>query len=88
MTTEQQLLETLRQLPETLRQEVLDFAQILAERRRPTPSTTPSQPITQPSALGERLQTIRDQIVESGMPLLTHEEVEQEVLARRGGYQE
>ena len=88
MTTEQQLLETLRQLPETLRQEVLDFAQFLAERRRPKPTTPPSQPVTQPSALGDRLQAIRDQIVESGMPLLTREEVEQEVLDRRGGYQE
>jgi len=86
MTTEQLLLETLRQLPETLRQEVLDFAQFLAERRTAQP--IPTQPAAQTSTLGERLQTIRDQIVESGMPLLTHEEVEQEIRDRRGGYQE
>ncbi len=88
MTTEQQLLETWRQLPQTKQQAVLDFAQFLAERHRPMPSTPPSQPVTQPSTLGDRLQTIRDQIVESGMPLLTREEVEQEVLDRCGGHQE
>ncbi len=40
------------------------------------------------SQLGKKLQGIRDQIVASGMPLLTPEEVEREVLERRGGYQE
>jgi hypothetical protein len=85
MTTEQQLLETWRQLPQTKQQEVLDFAQFLAERRRPMPSNSPSQPVTQPSALGDRLQIIRDQIVESGMPLLTHEDIEREMCDRRGG---
>ncbi len=84
MTTEQQLLKTLRQLPETLRQEVLDFAQFLAERRMAQPSST--QPTAQTSTLGDRLQAISDQIVASGMPLLTHEEVKQEICDRRGGY--
>jgi hypothetical protein len=69
-----------------MQQEVLDFAQFLAERRNPEPAQ--SQYLTQPSSLGDRLQAIRDQIVESGMPLLTREEVEQEVRDRRGGYQE
>ena len=32
MTTEQLLIETWRRLPETMRQEVLHFAQFLAER--------------------------------------------------------
>jgi len=88
MTTEQQLLETWRKLPQTMQQEVLDFAQFLAERRCQMPSTPPSQPVTLPSALGDQLQTIRDQIVESGVPLLTREEIEQEMCDRRGGYQE
>lgn len=86
MTTEQQLLETWRQLPQTLQQEVLDFAQFLAERRMAQP--IPTQPAAQTSTLGDRLQAIRDQIVESGMPLLTHEDIEQEIRDRRGGYQE
>jgi hypothetical protein len=86
MNTEQQLLKTWRQLPQPMQQEVLDFAQFLVERR--SSQSAEPQTIVQPSALGERLQAIRDQIVESGMPLLTPEEVEQEVLDRRGGYQE
>lgn len=40
------------------------------------------------SQLSKKLKGIRDQIVASGMPLLTPEEVEKEVLERRGGYQE
>jgi len=86
MTPEDQLLETWRQLPQPLRQEVLDFAQFLAERQSPKP--TQPHPPAQSSAVGDRLQAIRDQIVESGMPLLTREQVEQEVRDRRGGYQE
>ncbi len=55
-----------------------------------------SQPAldSESSSLGEKLQSIRDslgrlchRIVASGMPLLTAEEVEQEVLERRGGCQ-
>ena len=86
MNTENQLLEIWRQLPQTKQQEVLDFAQFLVERRTAQPSST--QPTAQTSTLGDRLQAIRDQIVESGMRLLTREEVEQEVLDRREGYQE
>lgn len=83
MTTEQLLLETWRQLPETMQQEVLDFAQFLKERRNPNPALPDNA-----SQLGDKLQAIRNRIVESGLPLLTYEEIEQEVLARRGGYQE
>lgn len=86
MNTEQQLLETWRQLPQPMQQEVLDFAEFLVERR--SAQSAEPQPVVQPSALGERLQAIRDQIVESRMPLLTPEEIEQEILERRGGYQE
>ena len=68
MTTEQQLLETWRQLPENRQQEVLDFAQFLAERR--SPSSAPSQVSPGSSKLGDQLQSIRNRIVESGMPLL------------------
>ena len=86
MNTEQQLLKTWRQLPQPMQQEVLDFAQFLVERR--STKTAEPQPDVQLSSLGERLQAIRDQIIESGIPLLTREEIEQEVLDRRGGYQE
>ena len=86
MNTENQLLGIWRQLPQPKQQEVLDFAQFLVERRTARPSST--QPTAQPLPLGERLQAIRDQIVESGMPLLTHEDIEREMCDRRGGYQE
>ena len=86
MTTEQQLLETWRQLPKNRQQEVLDFAQFLAERRSPSSALTQVSPGS--SKLGDQLQSIRNRIVESGMPLLSREEIEQEVLDRRGGYQE
>jgi hypothetical protein len=84
MTTEQQLLETWRKLPQTKQQAVLDFAQFLVERRTAQPSSI--KPTVQIPTLGERLQSIRDQIVESGMPLLTREEVDQEICDRRVGY--
>jgi hypothetical protein len=86
MNTEQQLLKTWRQLPQPMQQEVLDFAEFLVERR--SSRSAKPQPTVQPSVLGERLHAIRDQIVEAGMPLMTREEIEQEVLDRRGGYQE
>ncbi|NEP18396.1 MAG: DUF2281 domain-containing protein [Leptolyngbya sp. SIO4C1] len=85
MTTEQLLLETWRRLPETMRQEVLHFAQFLAERS--SLLTSPQKPSPPPN-LGDRLQAIRDRIVESDIPLLSRDEIEQEVLDRRGGYQE
>jgi hypothetical protein len=40
------------------------------------------------STLGEKLAQIRQKIVDSGVNLLTEDEVEQEKAARRGGYQE
>lgn len=84
MTTEQLLIETWRQLPAHRQQEVIDFVQFLAEHRRH--ETSPSEsPLP---TLGEKLQTIRNRLVDSGTPLLTEDQVEQEVLARRGGYQE
>jgi hypothetical protein len=83
MTAEQRLLETWRQLPEYRQQEVIDFAQSLAERHQSEPSPTESQPSV--SELGEKIQSVRDRIIASGIPLLTPEEVEKEVLERRGG---
>jgi hypothetical protein len=83
MTAEQRLIETWRQLPEHRQQEVIDFAQSLAERRQSESSPTESPPAV--SELGKKIQSIRDRIVASGIPLLTPEEVEKEVLERRGG---
>lgn len=86
MTTEQLLIETWRQLPEHKQQEVVDFAEFLASRRHS--ESEPTESSTDASQLGNKLKSIRDQIVASDMPLLTPEQVRQEVLERRGGYQE
>jgi hypothetical protein len=97
MTAEQLLIEAWRKLPEHRQQEVLDFTQFLAQySRSESGSSSMSESVSESiqsesplesSALGQKLQSIRDRIVASGMPLLTAEEVEQEVLERRGGYQ-
>lgn len=86
MADEKLLIEAWRQLPEHRQQAVIDFAQFLAQRHHSEYS--PPDVCPESATLGEKLQSIRDRIVASGMPLLTPEEVEQEVLERRGGYQE
>ena len=89
MTAEQQLIEAWRKLPEAKQQEVIDFFQLLEKRcdskENRESNSAPSQ--LGVSQLGEKLQGIRDRIVASGTPLLTPEEIEQEVLERRGEYQ-
>jgi len=94
MTAEQLLIEAWRRLPAHRQQEVLDFTQFLAQYSRDrSGAAAVGEPVSEPelqsesSALGNKLQNIRDLIVASGMPLLTPEEVEQEVLERRGGHQ-
>ncbi len=94
MTTEQLLIEAWRRLPKHRQQEVLDFTQFLAQYSRDESGSAfvsesvskASQPAldSESSLLGDKLQSIRDRIVASGMPLLTAEEVKQEVLERRG----
>lgn len=44
-------------------------------------------PYTPKTALGEKLLAIRERIVASGVLLLSWEEIEREVAARRGGYE-
>ena len=80
MTTEQLIIQTWRRLPKDKQQEVVDFIQSIAGNQQSVVRPSKS------SNLGERLQSIRDQIVASSMPLLTPEEVEKEVLDRRGGH--
>lgn len=80
MTTEQLLIETWRQLPDHKQQEVVDFVEFLVSRRRS--ETEPTEPSTEVSQLGYKLRSIREQIVASGMPLLTPEQVRQEVSER------
>ena len=76
MNTEQQLIEKWRNLPSAQKQQVLQFVESLSQSNPP-----------QTTALGERLRYLRAKIVANGEPLLNQEEIEQEVLNRRGGLQ-
>ena len=76
MNTEQQLIEKWRSLPSDKQQQVLQFVESLNEQKQ-----------SKQSELGQRLRQIRAKIVSSGEPLLNREEIEQEVINRRGGLQ-
>jgi hypothetical protein len=73
MTSEELLLEKWRTLSSDKQQEVLTFVDRL---------TNP--PPTSDSPLGQKLRAIRARIVESGIPLLSDTELEQEIAERRG----
>lgn len=93
MTTEELLVEKWRSLPLDKQQEVVDFVEFLktrpsaVQRSSNMGSTAADQEIQAVSELGKKLRQIREEIVASGAPLLTDEEIEQEVAERRGGYQ-
>jgi hypothetical protein len=74
MSAEQDLLTKWRSLPPNRQEEVLDFVEFLHVKNS-----------VDKSSLGERLRQIRAEIVASGEPLLTRDEVEQEIGSRRGG---
>ncbi len=71
MTTEELLIAKWRTLSPPRQQEVLAFVERL------------SRPNTD-SPLGQTLRAIRAKIVESGIPLLSDIELEQEIAERRG----
>ena len=74
MNTEQQLLKKWRELPQERQQQVLRFVESLDEQQQ-----------SNKTELGQRLRSLRANIVASGEPLLTQEEIEREVISRRGG---
>lgn len=86
MTAEQLLLEKWRSLPPDKQQEVFDFVEFLQSRQVSVSKNSVEK--EHKSKLGARLQQIREKIVASGTPLLTDEEIDREVVERRGGYQE
>jgi len=77
MTTEQLLLNKWQKLEPDKQEQVLAFIDSISE--------TKEQPKT--SILGQKLRAIRQEIIDSGIALLTAEEVEKEKAQRRGGYQ-
>lgn len=81
MSNEAVLLECWRELPPEAQECVLKFAQSLKLQTEST-EFVPQTP------LGKKLWGIRQQALTKGMQLLTEEELEQELVDRRGGYGE
>ncbi len=75
MTTEQ-LLDKWQALDSDEREKVLAFIDTLHRQKQPRKST---------SNLGKNLREIRQEIIDSGMTLLTAEEADREKAERRGG---
>lgn len=78
MTTEQLLLDKWQHLAPDKQTQVLAFIDSISEQKEPD---------FLPSNLGKKLRAIRQEIIDSGVHLLTAEEVEKEKAERRGGYQ-
>jgi hypothetical protein len=81
VSKEEVLLEYWRELPPDAQEQVLELAK----------SLNPNQPEVQlvpQTPLGQKLWEIRQKIVASGVPLLSDEELAQEIAERRGGWQE
>lgn len=93
MSSEERLLEYWRELPHDAQDQVLKFAKSLKETEPSKVAeslkqeTDPSEFVPQ-TPMGKKLWEIRQKIVESGVPLLSEEELEQELAERRGGWQE
>lgn len=75
MSKEEQLLECWHELSPEAQEQVLQLAQSLKPQLEFVPQTP----------LGKKLWEIRQRIVASGVPLLSDEELEQELALRRGG---
>jgi hypothetical protein len=91
MNSEQQLVNKWRNLPPEKQQQVIDFIEFIELRILQNNSLQENQPVldkTKPkSNLGQRLRAIREEVVASGVHLLSAEEIEQERKERQGGYQ-
>jgi ATPase subunit of ABC transporter with duplicated ATPase domains len=95
MTLEQAILAQVRNLTPEEQQQVLDFAETLAHRQGASPAQVPEPVRSNASgsddsptrertlSLGQRLRALRAQIVASGEPLLTPEEIQHEISEQR-----
>jgi hypothetical protein len=86
MNNEQILLETWQSLTADKQQEVIDFLQFLKYKYPPENKSLNREKQERLEKV-QKLQNIRDKILASGQPLLTADEIEKEVLERRGGVQ-
>ena len=73
----EQLLNKWQNLESDEQAKVLDFINSISQQKTTSKST---------SNLGKKLRTIRQEIINSGVDLLTAEQVEQEKAERRGGF--
>jgi hypothetical protein len=78
MSKEEILLECWRELPIEAQEQVLALAQSLKPEAEFVPHT----------ALGKKLWEIRQRAIGNGIRLLTEDELEQELIERRGGFRE
>ncbi len=88
MNTEQLLIKKWRLLPVDKQQSVIDFVSFLESNYylEKKDDQIQKQIDKQPSELGKKLRQIRAEIIASGVPLLTEEEVEQEKKDRQGEF--
>ncbi|MBD2213947.1 hypothetical protein H6G64_06820 [Calothrix sp. FACHB-156] len=75
----EQILHKLESLNEDEQEKVLAFIDSLERQKQQLKSS---------SKLGKKLRQIRQEIIDSGLPLLTTEEADREKAERRGGYGE
>jgi hypothetical protein len=78
MSKEELLLECWRELPPESQEKVLQLAKYLKPDRKFSPETP----------LAQKLWEIRQRAIANGMKLLTQEELDRELVERRGGYRE
>jgi hypothetical protein len=83
MGKEEQLLEYWRDLTPEAQQQVLELAKSLKLK-----SPSNSKEFVPQTPLAQKLWSIRERAIASGMQLLTESELEQELAERRGGYSE
>ena len=91
MNSEQKLLSKWRNLPTEKQQEVMDFVEFIELKTLQDNSVSETKLVSDriklKSNLGERLRAIREEVVASGVHLLSAKEIEQERKERQGGYQ-
>lgn len=75
MSTEELVIEKLRELDADQQQQVLAFIDSLPKRQESNQQISP---------FGQKLHELRHEIIASGIPLLNDEELDQEIAERRG----
>ena len=85
MGNELKLLEHWRELTPQKQQKVLEFVELLKSEPETTPTESDFVPQT---PLAKKLWSIRQRAIASGLQLLSQDEIELELTARRGGFRE